>query len=456
MASACASPTPVADSVTSSSSTSTSLEATTTTTPLSDAGLYDVLECSSAPPVDFALLCETHELVSAHYVDATDDAALAAAAALGLAAIPGDPEARPRLPIKCAIPSAEFEPLCLAVVGRLQSDPAPVADLVEGAVQGLFQYGLDPFSSYVPPDLADRLDDLVSGAIYSLGLIVGARDAVKGACSPIGGTCRFSVLAVDTFGPADQSGLVPGDEITAIDGQPVAGRSADEATALMIGEPGWSVTLTVQRGPNVLEKMLIHEDIRFVPAEYELLTPSIAYLRVNDFSQLSAQLTGRVLQLPEVKAAGALILDLRGNPGGLVLAAQAIASQFLDDGLVMVERSRDETVELPVIEGGLGTGLRLVVLVDRASASASEIVAAVLKERGRATIIGTSTFGKNLVQQVFTARNGGEIRVSVARWTAPEGLDIGIRGLEPDIVVDPAPDTEGDPALEQAVAFLGG
>ncbi len=122
----------------------------------------------------------------------------------------------------------------------------------------------------------------------------------------------------------------------------------------------------------------------------------------------------------------------------------------------MVENARDETIEWPVIEGGLAPQLPLVVIVGRDSASAAEVLAAILKERGRATIVGDNTFGKNAVQLVFTARNGGEFRVTTSIWTTPGGLDVGVTGLEPDIVIDELPSPGQDPALERALAILGG
>ncbi len=151
-----------------------------------------------------------------------------------------------------------------------------------------------------------------------------------------------------------------------------------------------------------------------------------------------------------------MILDMRDNPGGLVLAAQAIASQFLDSELVMIERGRDYEYPWEVIEGGLANpSMQLVVLVNRASASASEVVAAVLKEQGRATVVGESTFGKNLVQQVYSARDGGQLRITVARWETPGGQDIGITGLQPDIVVEPDVTGGSDRMLEESLSLLG-
>jgi carboxyl-terminal processing protease len=302
----------------------------------------------------------------------------------------------------------------------------------------------------------DQLDELGSGAVYDLGLSVSARTTSGEPCSVISGSCHLEVVTVFPITPAADAGIVVGDIIVSIDGELLDGLSAEAATARLSGPAGVAVDIEIDRESGFLTKSLVREDFRFDPIEFEMITGSVAYLRLNTFSQQSAQLVGQVLQLSDVEGARAMILDLRDNPGGLVLAAQAIASQFLDGELVMVERGRDYEYPWEVIDGGLASpSMQLLVLVNRASASASEVLAAVLKEQGRATVIGEPTFGKNLVQQVYTARDGGELRITVARWETPDGLDIGITGLEPDIAV--APDVVGgtDPILDEALSLLG-
>lgn len=431
----------------------------TTTTTTAPTVSYEVSPCAQANPRDWSTLCQAYDLVVSHHVDLPEPSALSAAAAAGVRALEATGGPRPAVDglFRCTLPHPTFEPVCAEISDRHQFDGIDVDVLVEAAVQGMFRFGLDPFSAYLSPDFADRLDALGSGQVFSLGLIVGARDRDRAVCGPIGPGCDLVVLATFEFGAAERDGVVPGDAIVEIDGTGVEGLSEGEAVALLHGDAGSTTVVSVERRTGTTTKSLVHDDFRFDPVEFEMLSPTIAYLRLNDFSQQSAQLTGQVLQLPEVARASGMILDLRDNPGGLVLAAQAIASQFLDAGLVLVEETRSDRFEWPVIEGGLArSGMALVVLTNRGSASASEVVAAALQERGRATVIGEPTFGKNLVQQVFTARNGGEIRVTIARWTTPDGLDIGVRGLQPDIVVEVPPDSVDDPVLDRALAYLGG
>ncbi len=415
---------------------------------------YELASCGSTPPVAFAVLCETFEDVNDYYVDPPDPAALAAAAGLGLASVEsgtGDP---PRDGFSCHVPDEAFVSLCDAIARRSVEAPAPLSELVTGAVEGMFQYGLDPFSIYVPGSVFEGpFDD--TGLVYELGLAASARDASGAICGPISESCRLEVISVFDFSAAATGGLAEGDVIVEVDGEPVQGLSAVEAVSMLSGSPGTSVTLELDRRGSTLTRSLVREDIRFVPSEWDFLDGGIAYFRMNDFSQQAAIDLGAFLQSDEVAASRALVLDLRDNPGGLVLAAQAVASQFLGDGLVMVERGREYADEIPVVQGGLATsGLPLVVLVNQASASAAEIVAAVLQERGRAIVVGQPTFGKNLVQWVSETRDGGEVRITIARWETPGGLDIGIRGLAPDVEVASDPSTDVDEVLEVAIDLL--
>lgn len=426
---------------------------TTATTPGPD---LVVEECGEAPPVDFAVLCRSFEAIVTEYVDPIEPEALAAAAMLGLGGASSDaPVAEVPREIRCSVPHASFEQVCIELADRLVSDPVEIGHLVQAAAQGMFRYGLDPFSVYIPGSESGVAPD-TAGLVVELGLVVGARDDTGAACGPIGGRCRFQAVSVFDFYAAHNEGIRVGDVILGIDGSPVEGLSGEEATALLHGNPGTSVELEVARGADVRTRTLVREDVRFTPTEFEMIG-GIAYIRLNDFSQPSAQGLGEVLQLPNVESAQGLVLDLRDNPGGLVIAAQAVASQFLDGGSVLVETGRSWEVELPVVEGGLATtGPEMVVLVNRGTASAAEVVAAVLQERDRAVVMGEPTFGKNLVQFVEPSRDGGEIRLTVARWSTPGGLDIGRRGLAPDLVIEVPPDTEGDPVLEEALARLGG
>ncbi|HVR32042.1 MAG TPA: S41 family peptidase [Acidimicrobiia bacterium] len=418
---------------------------------------YTIRQCSSAQPRPWSLLCRAHELVMAHHLDVPDAGALAAAAAAGVRRTAGvpDPDATREEGVDCIVPAGDYQQVCDAIWERHHSEGLRVDSLVEASVQGMFRFGLDPFSSYLAPGFAERIDALGSGHVFSVGLIVGARDGDGVGCGPISEECPLIVLAVFDFTAAAREGVLAGDEIIHIDGAPVDGLSETEAVASLHAAPGQTTTITVSRGTGTLDKHLEHDDVRTASVEYGMVGPGLAYLRVNDFSQEAAQAVGRVLSMEEFQSADGLVLDLRDNPGGLVLSAQAVASQFLRTGIVLVEETRRGRVELGVIAGGLvPETVDVVVVVNAGTASAGEIVAAALQAQGRAQIVGEATFGKNLVQEVFSAPGGGEFRITVARWTGPGGVDVAGSGLAPDVFVDVAP---GDDAvLDVAFGILDG
>jgi carboxyl-terminal processing protease len=354
------------------------------------------------------------------------------------------------------VPDAAFEPVCAAIAER--ASQATITDLAEGAVEGIFRYGLDPFSGYVPADLAARLAAHDAGRFDTIGVVAAALEGgvSEGTpCTPISDRCRYLILTVLPATPAEEAGLSRGDAITAVDGVELEGRSPAEVHALMEGDAGSEITLRLQRESRQLEVTLLRRVIELVPVEWEA-AGDILYVRLADFSQLGAQLLGRVLQTPEAQSAGALILDLRDNPGGLVLSAVAVTSQFIGEGVAM--RVSDGSLEegVPVIEGGLATRpeLAVVVLVNRSSASAAEVVAAALQEAGRATVVGERTYGKDRVQQVYPVRGGAELWVTVARWTTAGGSSIGIYGVQPDVVVADQRTADHDHILERALTLV--
>lgn len=433
---------------------------TTTIAPLPAApDPIEIQGCGSAQTRPWSLLCRAHQLVTEHYVDVPEPASLAAAATAGVrlarpeSAAANEPADRGTG--VCVIPDSAYILLCEAIAERVL-DGVGIERLVEAAVQGLFRFGLDPFSAYLAPDYAERIDALGSGQVAGLGMIVGAQDEAGHPCGPISELCTLRVLAVFDFTPSAREGVLVGDVITAIDATPTAGLAETEAVAALHSDAGTPTVITLTRSTGSVDKTLVHEDIPLAAVEYGMITDAIGYLRINDFSQEAAQAVGQVLSLPEMQSAGGLVLDLRDNPGGLVMSARAVASQFLREGLVGTEETRSGIVELPVIGGGLAPeNMAVVTIVNGGTASAAEIVAAALQGQGRAQIVGVRTFGKNLVQEVFAAPGGGEYRITVARWTGPGGVDVGTGGLIPDVIVDDAAPGD-DPALDLALALLGG
>ena len=414
------------------------------------------IPCDETPPKRFSLLCQTYDLVVHHYYRPVEPAALAAAALAGVATVDlvaAEPPEASAEPFVCALPDPSFDVVCAEIADRARAG-ASVPDLVEAAVSGIFRFGLDPFSTYVPPAATELIDPAAPGRVASLGVIVATRAEDGAACAVVGERCHLEIVAVDDFTPAAAAGLGVGDVIDRIDGVSVNGLTLIESVTFLDGPAGSMVRLGISRSGLSLTKTLVRDYVPTAYVEWDLVD-GIGWVHLADFSQTAAQALGKVLS-GELAGIDRLVLDLRGNPGGLLPAAQAVLSQFLDDGTAFVLQQADDTVPMPVLQGGLATDVTLVVLVDRGTASAAELVAAALQESGRAVVLGERTFGKEAVQEIFPLRNRGEARISVATWTTAKGRSVGVNGLVPDVPVDPDPAGAVDVAFEEAIRRLGG
>jgi carboxyl-terminal processing protease len=259
--------------------------------------------------------------------------------------------------------------------------------------------------------------------------------------------------------PAIEADLRAGDVILEVDGVTVQGMNTYEAIALIRGPAGTKVGLLVQRDdtePFLVE--ITRARIELPVVESEFLTDDIAYVRLNGFGETSTDELREELRTLLDSDPRALIFDLRGNPGGYLNAAVEIASQFVNEGPILIERFRDGTDRTyPASRGGLALDIPLVVLIDGGTASASEIVAGAIQDTNRGILIGTKTLGKGSVQLVNTLSDGSQLRVTTARWFTPNNREIHGRGLEPDIevtITDEDIDQDRDPQLERAIDYF--
>ena len=335
--------------------------------------------------------------------------------------------------------------------------------LIQGAIDGMISALDDPFSMYLTPDEYKQSLRSISGEFEGIGATIGTVDAAgtTSSCTTIAADCRLAVVAPIPDSPADKAGLEPGDVITMIDGASLDGLTVDEARGKIRGPKDTSVVLTVERGSESLEIEIVRAVIVTPEVESrDLANGTVGYIRLSGFSDHSAEALDKVAA-EDVKAGRTkLILDLRGNPGGFVTAAREVAGQFLADGTIFwqedAEGNQTETVAQP---GGAATdpAIQIVVLVDGGSASASEIVAGALQDRGRAKLIGTQTYGKGTVQQWTQLEDdSGGFRLTIAKWLTPDKTWVHGKGLTPDVVVDAAPSKPGDdPVLDAALEELG-
>lgn len=234
-------------------------------------------------------------------------------------------------------------------------------------------------------------------------------------------------------GPARVAGVRPGDTIMAVDGASIARLGFDEAMGRILGRPGSPVTLHVLRNGRAIQFRVVRKAFA-VPAVRSRTVNGVGVLRIDAFSRGSAAATRTAVRRLVRKGADSLVLDLRGNPGGLLGQAVAVVSLFLRPGASVVSlRGAHEPLHILYAKGGAAATVPLAVLVDHESASASEIVAGALKDHGRATVVGEATFGKSLVQEIVRLPSGAALKLTVARYLTPAGVDISRNGVQPDI-----------------------
>ncbi len=350
------------------------------------------------------------------------------------------------------------------ITDRYAGGPVDRDAVVQGAIRGMISSLEDPYSSYLTSEeYRDSLQG-ISGEFEGIGAEIAtqAPDGTQG-CATLAVDCRLVIVAPLQGSPAQDAGLLAGDLVLAVDGVSLDGLTVDGARERIRGPKGSVVTLTVQRGPDEPFALEITRDV-ILQQEIEsldLANGTVGYIRLNGFSDRGAEELGAAIRVHLKADRTRLILDLRGNPGGYVTAARAVASQFIASGPLFWEQdSKGVQVETDAAPGGAATdpGIEVVCLIDGGSASASEIVAGALQDTGRATLVGQVSFGKGTVQQwQELAGEGGAFRLTIARWLTPNKRWIHDVGLQPDVLVtlpdDLAPGD--DPTLDRALEVLG-
>ena len=386
------------------------------------------------PPVTFAPLCEMYELLEEWYVDApVDHSTLAEVAVRGLNDFTTTETEDPPRTLFCAIPNQAFVVLCDALAERVASEAIPVGPAVEAAVSYMIDVGLDPFTYYVTPDQVGAFR--FNGVVGGIGVLLDARDLAGSKCAQLGGACALEIVTVLEGNPGFDAGLEPGDVVTAVDGEPVDGKGFAAVVASIAGDETGTVSIDVTRGGELLTFDIERAELTVPTVEVGLPFAGVGYLKIPDFEFDIPQLVREGLRDLNDSGPGTIVVDLRDNPGGFIDAVVAVADEFISGGTVMVSEAPDERFEYPAMEGGLATGPRLIVLVNKGTASAAEILTGALRDRRNAIVVGSDTFGKDAVQIPFSLRNGGEFYVVVARWSTPNGTTAAVDGLSPDYEV---------------------
>ena len=325
------------------------------------------------------------------------------------------------------------------------------SEVMDAAIDGVLQ-SLDPYSSYMSPEMLSNMQTETSGKFGGLGIEVGMEAGVVKVISPIDNT------------PASKAGLKAGDYIVKINDEQVQGKSLSEAVDLMRGEVGSDIEITVRR--KGVKKALIfnitREIIKIQSVKSEILENSVGYLRLNAFNENSSdQIKNKLKAIKKNKNIKSYILDLRNNPGGLLSQAIKISDFFLNEGEIVSTKSRNKSENRKFFarKGDIIDGKTLIVLINYGSASASEIVAGALKDHKRAIVLGEQSYGKGSVQSIIPLKNKGAIRLTISKYYLPSGKSISEVGVVPDIEIGEETDdfkinSESDNQLKFALKLL--
>ncbi len=341
----------------------------------------------------------------------------------------------------------------LEKINKEYVDEINQSESMDSAINGLLQ-SLDPYSSYMSPEILNEMQTETSGEFGGLGIEVSMESGLVKVISPIDDT------------PASRAGIKAGDYIVKIEDTQVQGKTLSEAVDLMRGPIGSSIELTVRRigEKNAIIFNITREVIEIQSVKTDLIDKNIGYIRLTSFNENSGeQIEDKIKDLEKNKNVKAYILDLRNNPGGLLSQAIKISDFFLDDGEIVSTKSRkvSENRKWFAKKGDLTNGKTLVVLINYGSASASEIVAGALKDNKRAIILGENSYGKGSVQSIIPLKNKGAIRLTVAKYYLPSGKSISEVGVAPDIEIDEKGDnfkikSDSDNQLNYAIKLLNG
>lgn len=320
------------------------------------------------------------------------------------------------------------------VRGDYVEEPAD-AELIEAAINGMLS-ALDPHSSYLPPEDFRDMQVQTRGEFGGLGIEVTMEDGLVKVVTPIDDT------------PAAQAGVLAGDLITHLDGEPVEGLSLSEAVERMRGPVNTKITLTIRRegAAEPVEIDIVRDVVRIRAVRWEI-EEDVGYIRVTQFNERTYDGLKQAIDEIESQLApeelDGYVLDLRNNPGGLLDQAIAVSDALLDRGEIVSTRGRDpdDTQRFNARSGDLTGGEPIIVLINGGSASASEIVAGALQDHRRGTVLGTKSFGKGSVQTIIPLGSNGAIRLTTARYYTPSGRSIQAKGIDPDIeVIQELPD----------------
>ena len=326
--------------------------------------------------------------------------------------------------------------------------PVSETKLFYGAMAGSVAALGDPYSVFLEPEVAKEFTQELSGELEGIGAEVGIRKNYVTIIAPLPDT------------PASRAGLMPGDIVYTIDGIETKGMSLDYAVSLIRGKKGTDVKLSIIRdGFSEPKDIIITRDvIDIISVNWEMKENNIAYIKVSHFNSDTSKDFKKAVKDIVLQNPKAIILDLRNNPGGYFNTAIDIANYWIDDGIIVREQfSEGEETKYSAQNSAVLNDYKTVVLVNRGSASSSEIVAGALQDNKKAAIMGEQTFGKGSVQALSSLSDGSAVKLTVAKWLTPKGNQIDEIGITPDVEVELTGediDAGRDPQLDKAMELL--
>lgn len=314
--------------------------------------------------------------------------------------------------------------------------------LIDGANRGLVEAAGDPYTAYLNPDAVKELENELSGSIGGgIGAEIGLRNG------------QLTIIRPLKDSPALQAGIEAGDVIVAVNDEDASGWTVDQVVQKIRGEIGSKVTVKVLRDRETKDITVVRQEVKSPTVEAEIVG-DVGILTVHRFNSETGPLARTEAEKFVSSGVKRVVLDLRGNPGGEVTAAQALAGLWLENQVILTQRRGDEIIQTNKSTGRPILGdIKTVILINGGSASASEIVAGALRDYDKATLVGETTYGKGSVQAVIRLSGGSQLKVTESRWFTPKGKNIDKTGIEPDVKVELTADdvnNNRDPQLEKA------
>ncbi len=308
-----------------------------------------------------------------------------------------------------------------------------------GAMKGIVRHLNDPYSEFMDPNDREQFEMSLAGEFSGVGIELSIVDNVLTVITPLVGT------------PAEAAGVEAGDQILAIDGESSEGLTLTEAALRIRGEIGTTVTLTVRHEDGTIEEIpIVRARIEIEPVKSELRADGeIGYIRLYRFEEETTTELDLALSVFDLDGLTGLILDLRNNPGGLVNEAISVSSRFVDDGVLLITEDRLSDEKKYYSRGNRVPNLPLAVLINRGSASASEITAGAIRDNDMGVLIGEPSFGKGVFQQLIEFPDGSALKITTGEFFTPDRSVVNEAGLVPDIIVE-----EGEDPVDVAIAWI--